>query len=763
MKKSVYKNIQLDDKLEEIISSSEILHLTEEVESCDLKITGDEKSNLKFEKPNLGNLSVCEAYLDTGVIENPLVSNILKNYLEQEFCLRPEVAYKGNIVKNNTLKVLDKSSYGLYSDYICSEAHNFTFNTRSLRKCLTSLFLSFDRMSVIGGIALPLEIDYGRSSNAFFVQFSCNITPVFKVNLLLKSIREFVDFSDCIEITFCNQTNRVVVRNFWFKEVTKKWTSLFIYGDVGGVSTNLHNEEEVVKTHVVEDVTERLVEIDEDLYEDYGDKKQWNLMRITLKSILTLRDEYAIREKDFPTHFNNAIVNALMVECEDGNTFEKLEEHEKEIIIQFINEEDPLESLKRMRLEEMTEIEPEEYIKSIYSKVDEIENDTLKKLSKNKEEDENVTVKGSANEKEDDNVTVKGSANEKEVNQLVKGSGENSEDNSIWNVKKLDVTKNLMSKYSEMSNPSPKQVEEAFEQTMKEVLLASDQNIESYVSGIVDSISEDLLPASIPNSKFIKKTMGSLKNKASNCGKATLDVSPLEIKLMLSFTEKLIRKGENAEDNLKFESGRNNYLKKQVDEMSSTDMKSKNPISEQMRIANEKLIKDRDVLLDEKNKYKSQVLELERKLAKIQDSENLEVLEDVQDNSAPVQTQDMKQQMIDKLTTGVQGARSEALDFKRQLRINEKEMIKLKTQLARFTKSADTSKSGSPESTKSTIRIKQLEKINDQYLSSKTKMEQEISERKSEIHSTKLENKTMANKLKQLEKKLEILNRRKAS
>jgi hypothetical protein len=745
LKKNVYKNIQLDEEIEEIISNSDAITITDDIEHSDFKITGDSSSNLKFEKPKLSDVSLHDGYLDKEILGNPFITTVLKNYIEQSFCLRPESIFQGIIVKNNSLKVLDKSSYGLYSDYICSEARNFSFNTRNLRKSLTSLFLSFDRLSVVGGVVLPLEIDYGRGQDTFFVQFSCNITPLFKFNLLLKSIIEFINFSDCIEISFCEETKRIVVRNFWIKGIKKKWTSVFIYGKGAHSSKRFESSEEVIKTHLVEDVTEELVSSDDEIFENISVKKQWSLIRLTLNSILALRDEYAIAEKDFPTHFNNAIVSALMNESTDENTFDQLEDHEKEIVIQFINEEDPLESLKRMRRGEMTEIEPEEYINSIYSKVEDIEYETLKKISG----DRNIEAK----------QTVKGTAEEKPSRFVIKGAEERDKDNKIWEIKKLDVAKNLKSKYSDMKNPSPQEVEETFEATMREVLSSSDSNIESYVSGVVDSISEELLPASVPNSKFINKTMSRLKNRASTTEEGDLDVSPLELKLILSFTEKLIRKGESFEENLKFESGRNDYLKKQVDEMSSSVVNNmENPISAQMRIAHDKLISDRDGLIEEKNKYKSRVFELERKLAKSEETVGLDRAEDKNTS-----TQDLKQEMINKLTASVQGAKAEALDLKRQLRLSEKDMIKLKTQMARLSNSTDNSKAGPSENSKSTIRIKQLEKINDQYLSSKTKMEKELSEKKSEIHKAKLESKTMANKLKQAEKKLEVLNRRKAS
>mgnify|MGYP000704479309 CR=1 FL=1 len=42
-------------------------------------------------------------------------------------------------------------------------------------------------------------------------------------------------------------------------------------------------------------------------------------------------------------------------------------------------------------------------------------------------------------------------------------------------------------------------------------------------------------------------------------------------------------------------------------------------------------------------------------------------------------------------------------------------------------------------------------------------MEKEVSTKKSELHGARLEAKTLANKVKALEKKLEVLNRKRAS
>lgn len=750
MKVKIYKNIQLDERIESVIEKSDVLDLIDDIDSSDIKITDDKSGQLFFEKPTISNIKKNNAYLDNELLESPLVLQMTKNYLEQQFYLRPEGAFQGVIIKNNSLKILDKSSYGLYSDYICSEAHNFSFNTRNLRKCLTTLFLSFDRLSILGGIALPLEVDYGRSQDAFFVQFACNMTSLFKIDLLLKSMSEYINLSDCIEITFCNTTNRVVVRNFWMKSIVKKWTSVFIHeSEAGHLGRKVVNEDATVKTHIIADVDEILIAPEDEPYERTGLKKQWSLIRQTLKTILSLRDEYAVKEKEFPSHFNEAIVSALIDSADCVDTFTPLEEHEKEIVIDFLSEEDPLESLKRMRLDEMIDVEPKEYMKSIYSKVDEIEYDTLKKISGKEELDENQIIKGTPDEKE--------------KNQLVKGSGSSKEDNSIWEIKKLSVAEKLKSKYDNMDNPSPKEIEQTFEVAMKEVLSASDSNIESYVSGVVDNISEQLLPASVPNSKFINKTMGKLKNKLQTTNEESLDVSPLELKLMLSFTEKLIRKGENFEENLKHESNKNQYLKKQVEKISSSSSELENPISAQMRIANDRITKERDALVDEKNQFKNKIFELERKLEKAMSEKKADIQSDNEGKGVKEQNIDPKQKIINKLTTSVQSAKAEALDLKRQLTNNEKDMIKLKTQVARLSKGTVNNTADGSDNSKTSIRINQLEKINDQYLTSKTKMEKELAEKKSEIYKAKLESKTMASKVKQLEKKVELLSRRKAS
>ena len=74
-------------------------------------------------------------------MDYPFGEKLFESFIGQEFGRHAETFFRGIVIKNSSLKVLDRASYGLYCDYICSEASELNFSTRPLRRFLTEFFM----------------------------------------------------------------------------------------------------------------------------------------------------------------------------------------------------------------------------------------------------------------------------------------------------------------------------------------------------------------------------------------------------------------------------------------------------------------------------------------------------------------------------------------------------------------------------------------------------------------------------------------------
>lgn len=745
---------------------AEIGHVAAEPdEAADYYLTDDERNGLYIKQASIKEISgkkLPMAFINEAILRNDFFKRVLKHYFEQEVSLRPESIFEGLVIKNSTIKILDRSSYGLYTDIICSQAKEYSFNGRKIRAALTSSLLLLDRMNLTKELMMPLEVDYGRSQDAFYVQYSCSLTPLLKEDIFFKSLVKIINDSDLVELSFNTKVNRVILRFCWSLKKLTLWPSLFIYDYKTSLLKHKENDNSLAETKFETSVDEQEFITDDELYEPKASPKQWRLLRRIIKHCLELKESRKESGEEWPDPILVEDIRNIVEEMEDAS-FEKLNEDEVNILVTSLNSEDPIDHLELLRQDELLEVDPNEYMDSIYSNIADIDVEKVKGAFA--EDEETTVISGSTDDDEDvqrvkgksevDNsfTVVKGEKEDLDQNhhQLIKGDGSLNKKSSMWQVKKLNVAEKLKDKYSKLENPTPEVVEEELEQTIRDELSKDDNKIDSFVEDIVDAISEELLPRSVPNSLFINKALGELKNtvSAKSKGDGTVAVQSLDVKLMISFTEKLMRKSKAHEDRLNRDGGYTGDHKM---------TKGQAIIIEQMKESNELLLTEKNKLQKEKNELKAKIIELQREMLSDHNYENVE------EREQRSLIDDERQKNIDKLTEDVKSAKSENLELKRQLTVNENEMVKLKTLMARIrNKDPEAKASAAGSDSKKEHRIKQLEKMANQFQDSKNKVEKELASKKSELYSAKLENKTMSGRIKQLEKKLELMNKRKAS
>ena len=183
--RKIYWPGRVPDELKELLANTETVITQQEAEaqSCIFRYGGP-ASNI-YQKPVDWNdvKTSPVAFINENLFDWDIPKLIIKRFLAGEGGLGPEESYQGVLLKNNSIKIMDASSLGYFSDILTATASELRINPVNVRSFCVMILSYFDYLRKSELVSFPLEVDYGLSQDSFFIQAHCDNNGVFLVYL----------------------------------------------------------------------------------------------------------------------------------------------------------------------------------------------------------------------------------------------------------------------------------------------------------------------------------------------------------------------------------------------------------------------------------------------------------------------------------------------------------------------------------------------------------------------------------------------------
>lgn len=395
--------------------------------------------------------------LENDELNQDITKKILKNFLYKQHTIHIDQdfnEFNGNI---RNINITNHLSAGHYIDQLTLDAFENGHNIVPLRSFLDHSIYYITYLKQVGLAGVPIEIDYSNDQNNFILNIHVSVNefvseylidsfgdtssdnPIHFLMTIIKGI------SDFLELIYFEDSNKLVIRGLWFKDINK----------LKGFTFNNILSAKEVKEKVDREYEEykdlKSLEIDQN-------EKKFNLDDKELPGgFLTFLDDNdpdGLISSD-PVEALNlvAIISTKYEEDNDGKSIADIEEDELDQILSGMDEDlvskisvkdkkQIIEQVKNLTStkaisEKITKVkgqleEDDDFKKTLADKVAEdiaqkvsgkMDEETINKVTGNfDEEDENITVKGGKEAADDFQTVVSGEANKEKGNFIAKFS-----------------------------------------------------------------------------------------------------------------------------------------------------------------------------------------------------------------------------------------------------------------------------------------------------------------------------------------------------
>lgn len=493
--------------------------------------------NVRFSSVNWNSIEKAPvAFIKDTDLERDIPRLILKRFFGGEGALAVEENYQESLLSLATLKILDGRSLGSFSDILASEAGAEGLSLALVRNFSVQLFSFIDYLAQKELAEYPLEIDYGRSQDCFFLQAHCEDLGIFFENLLesvseseIKSpfvsmLREMTEKTNFLEIYKLKNSQKLVLTAVWNiieDEIPK--SSLVIhqidrFHEISNAKVNFDvktffstDTDRLNKIRAIEKTPQKLnlLEKNKELYNPALVKRVVSFLK-RKKELVEGIQSGAIDQKSLVKEIGH---------FPDKEALKGMSDHDVEQILRIIAEDD--QDINEQAENIKDQIPEDDYVEGILNSLSKMTAEEAKSAAGFDREDiqvilgqkedlgeETTRVKGAKDNDENSITRVKGSGegNTKEEITRIKGVSENFKDEP-WHTKRLAVTDKVKEKLSSLkaSGASRKEIDLEVKKIMVEELNLKEDEGDQFVSALSDDLTDDWVRGGIdPINESIK-------------------------------------------------------------------------------------------------------------------------------------------------------------------------------------------------------------------------------------------------------------------
>ncbi len=824
----------------------------------------EDAGNLKFKKINWNEVKVPPvAYIHPRIVKSEVAQLIIRRAAGNIGGLNIDDLKDDLIEKSFTVKVLNEYSIGHISDVILNFALEREVKSSSIRTYLVNLLGFLADFKKAGVLSFPIDLDCGFSEDTFFIQAHCKDEGFSFDNILdclndddvesyKAKFKDFVKYTDLTDIFKIDSTGRLVITSCWFYDGVwdsgvREYGSLIIH-DLVHLKADREDMDNSVNSFIKQslDNVSKLRTLDSVLPAKYlaeeAGKIKEAINPLKVKNIYDfLRQRISVPVQE---GFSLADLEVVLKDNPRPEGSAKLNKPEKEELISFLVKGANIDDLNDDIQKVKGQITSEDYVNQMIKNLSGMSAQDVKQIIKGKKEDlgDSITrVKGSSEKDQEFKTIVSGSQIESQSNVLelkklsqddgsVEVSDEvntdqeeikrrviesNEEDNSVWEVKKLNVVKKMQDELIHVKDLSQFEVNQKIEQIISSELDVEEDESRIVVSQFSDNAAESWLETGVE----------SLNNEI----RSRLKLEKIE--QQLETRERQVDKMKELITKLKIENGNlNGKLRDLEKDHKALEFHMKNTPSEVRESSMESEDKTTQVLVqhptevielkNENEKLISQIESLKKRVNFMYEnskanagtnidtndiqsmaSENTRMKKVIAEHRAEVdilktekreaevlvekskRELEEKNEALLKLSQESDGTVAKALENENRVLKEEiislnqqnKESIlkaksfeqKLKYVNAQIDRYKEQEKKKSQIQTTSTVidaktknQIQKLEINQDKMKKAYSKTQKDLSDKKTELHKATLENKTLTVKVRELEKKLEVLTRK---
>ncbi len=883
-KKGLYSKFELPDSLKEILNEEGFLISDDAAMASELSFSiGEEaQSNIFLNSVDWENVKISPcAFINPDITSWEMPALILKRFFHGEGGVNPADNFSGLIECNYTLKITNEFSLGHVSDQVSLFAAENDLNPVVMRNYLVSILTFIEYLRMSGHAELPVELDFGLSKDAYYLQINCPANDLYIENFLeatkkssvnnpfVSLIQESLSKTDLLEVYSLSSTKKLVITSCWISNES--------YTRNEGSSTLLIHQLESFKNGVVVSpsnaVSTELFENDNEAnhklsalaealptpflkMEGKTNKINPVLVRRLVRYIFNANgDDFDYKNfhkeellKNLNEFYDQAALISILEEEKDevirqvrlGGDCEELAE-DVELLKNNIDEDDYFESLinsmstmsfddaqaiagKSLQQDEAQHVkglDEEEEESQLVNGLDDEEEGSQHVKGLDEEEEESQLVKG-LDEEEEGGQLVKGLDEEEEESQLVKGLDEEEESKAVikgnkeriseenWEVRRDRAVEELKGRMEDLRDTGISHIE--IDNELKKILMNELEVSEASGTDFVEALSDNATDGFLRGPS--RASITALKDSPLEQVEKKLEVRSKQVEKMkeaiVTLNEELAKsrglssgvvepdlesdhseKSENLKLNLQIESINNEKVKlakeneillrkihESTENINSLNQSLKDGKKENANKAElEKIIADKEFYFNEKVKLEKVVEDRESRMRnmefKLRELEAKELSSKAK-NFESKRLADKallieKEKQIVNFRTEVNLLQAESKSHELKAKAAEQKMKFMSAQLEKFRNegSASTAKAKKTVSSSGNSdvseKLKQMQQVSAKLKASNDKLTKELLEKKTLAHKATLESKTLAGKVKELEHKISILNKKKAA
>ena len=822
----------------------------------------ENEGNLHFTKVDWSKLSSPPfAYIDTSILKSEVAQMILRRAAGNVGGLNIDDLKDDLIEKSFTVKVLNDYSIGHISDIVLNFALEREVNPTLIRPYVLNLLSFLSDFKRAGIISFPVELDCGFSEDTFFIQAHCN-DQGFSFDNILDSInaneigsygeqfRDFTKYSDLTDLFKIDSTRKIVITACWFydkvwSDKKREFSSLVIH-DIPKLLKDRNELDNSVNSFLAQSlenvarIKKREAVLPAKYLAEEGEKIREAVNPVKVKNVydflqskmsLTVGEEFGLKD-----------LEQLLIENPRPGHSSKLNGTEKEELVSIIKDTEAHNKLSDDIQRVKGKIENEDYVAQMIRNVSKMSAQDVKQIIKGEREDlgEEVSiVQGSHAGPDDFSQKISGTfedlgsgsltfkslgsdseaeAKQKQIKERVIESNSN-EENSNWEVKKLNVVKKMQEELVNVKGLPQEQMNDKVERIIASELDVEDAQSKTVVSHFSDNVVED----------WVEEGVEGLNNEILS--RLKLD----KVEQQLATRERQVDKMKELITKLKVENGNLNVKVRDMQkDLKVQDFHSRreeeqssdggNPISLEevgnkiasnhehpidvieLKNENEKLLSqieslkkrvnfmyenskanagtnldtnDIQMMSDENSRMKKLIAEhraevdqykaekreaevlLEAKKREVE--ERNEAIAKLKNELASSDSKDYEKQ-INALKDEISSLTQESKDSQLKAKSFEQKLKYVNVQLDRYKiqekKKSQIQTPSNVMDAKTKTKIKKLEMGAERMKKAYDKTQKDLTEKKTELHKATLENKTLNVKVRELERKLDVLGRK---
>ncbi len=489
------------------------------------------------------------AFIKYSDFEKDIPKLVLRRFFGGEGALAVEENYEEILLSIGTFKVVDGRSLGSYADILANEAGAEGLSLAMIRNFSVQLFSFIDYFSQKELLEYPLDIDYGRSQDCFFIQAHCEDLGLYFENLLessreseLKSpfvsmLKEMTEKTSLLEIYKLKGSQKFVLTAVWnILEEEKPQNSLIIHQIERFKEKDQKSVDFDVKTFF-DTNTDRLnkikaIEKTPSKFNPEEKNKELYNPALVKRVVKFLKTKDVFMEKLQTGLIDKDGLKAEINNFPDKEAIDKITEHDEDQILRILTEDDDdiekqteaikeqiseddyvegiLNSLNNMSEEEVkvaAGLEEDDEVQNVSGEREDLgedsqrvegsfdeDSDAITRVGGKIEEDSDVTkVKGSGSDEKESVTTIKGEKEDlKEETLRIKGSKE-SLDEKPWQVKRLAVAEKVKEELMVLKErgASKEEIDLKVKSIMMNELQLKEEEGDSFMSALSDDVTDD--------------------------------------------------------------------------------------------------------------------------------------------------------------------------------------------------------------------------------------------------------------------------------